>query len=391
MARGALGVSNDREMTRSARTDSIAIPENAEPTSLKRQHSQEAVSVFQIDPLQDSRWSDFLEEDPRASVFHTPSWLRALHRTYGYDATVLTTAGTGEKLINGIVFCRVLSWLTGPRLVSVPFSDHCEPLVEDADQLSRLTNFASNNMRGRNWRYVEIRPLGVIPGCPEFPKNFEESRRYWHHELDLRPPLEKLHGNFHKDCVQRKIRRAEREGLTIEEGQSEESLKKFYELLILTRLRHQLPPQPLRWFRNLIECFGDSLKISIASNRGRAVAAILTLQYKNRLVYKYGCSDVNANKLGGMQLLFWHAIQDAKRRGLETLDLGRTDWTHFGLLNFKERWGATRSPLFYARCPKTAAVSSSPKWTGRAAGRMFELMPSALLSAAGRILYRHFG
>ena len=35
-----------------------------------------------------------------------------------------------EPLENGFLFCRVESWLTGRRLVSLPFSDHCEPLCK---------------------------------------------------------------------------------------------------------------------------------------------------------------------------------------------------------------------------------------------------------------------
>src|SRR5260370_39896401 len=36
-------------------------------------------------------------------------------------------------LESGIVLCRVESWLTGCRLVSLPFSDHCQPIGEKRD------------------------------------------------------------------------------------------------------------------------------------------------------------------------------------------------------------------------------------------------------------------
>jgi hypothetical protein len=35
-----------------------------------------------------------------------------------------------------LVFCRVRSWLTGRRSISLPFSDHCEPLVESHEALA---------------------------------------------------------------------------------------------------------------------------------------------------------------------------------------------------------------------------------------------------------------
>src|SRR5205085_3632500 len=81
--------------------------------------------VYHVDPLKDPRWPRFLEGHPRASVFHSPAWLNALFKTYGYKSIVYTTCRPDEELRNGVVLCRVESWLTGRRLVSLPFSDHC--------------------------------------------------------------------------------------------------------------------------------------------------------------------------------------------------------------------------------------------------------------------------
>ena len=87
--------------------------------------------VYAIDPLRDARWPEFICRHPNASVFHTRGWLRAIQTTYGYEPIVFTTsAPSAEGLTNALLFCIVRSWLTGRRLVSLPFSDHCEPLVE---------------------------------------------------------------------------------------------------------------------------------------------------------------------------------------------------------------------------------------------------------------------
>jgi len=76
---------------------------------------------------------------------------------------------------------------------------------------------------------------------------------------------------------------------------------------------------------NLIDCFGEALKIRIALRWGMPIAAILTLRYTDTLVYKYGCSDARFHPLSGMQLLFWRSIQEAKRDWLRTFDLGRSE------------------------------------------------------------------
>lgn len=36
------------------------------------------MTVFEIDPLRDSRWKELVENNPKASVFHRSEWLQAL-------------------------------------------------------------------------------------------------------------------------------------------------------------------------------------------------------------------------------------------------------------------------------------------------------------------------
>jgi hypothetical protein len=84
-------------------------------------------SVYAINPLQDDRWHEPIVRHPSASVFHTRGWLRALQMTYGYEPIAFTTSAPSQELKNALPFCVVRSWLTGDRLMSLPFSDYCEP------------------------------------------------------------------------------------------------------------------------------------------------------------------------------------------------------------------------------------------------------------------------
>lgn len=346
------------------------------------------MTVHQVDPLRDPRWPALLERHSRATVFHSPEWLEALRRTYGYEPVALTTSGAGKDLCNGLVFCRVRSWLTGQRMVSLPFSDHCEPLVESEEELECLLSALKRDLDAGKSKYVEIRRV-TLPAAVS--ADLEKADSFCLHRLDLRPGLEELFRGFHKSCVQRKIRRAEREALAYEEGRSEALLQRFYRLLVLTRRRQQLPPQPLAWFRNLIACMGDKLKMRLASKHGHPVAGILTLRYKGTLVYKYSCSDKRFNNLGGTHLLLWKAIQEAKNDGLVEFDMGRSDWGNAGLIVFKGRWGAVRSVLAHLRYPARHSQPGAAGLRMRIAKQILALAPDGLLTTAGSVLYRHLG
>jgi lipid II:glycine glycyltransferase (peptidoglycan interpeptide bridge formation enzyme) len=222
-------------------------------------------------------------------------------------------------------------------------------------------------------------------------QGLSKSGSYYFQSVDLRPDLDTLFRSFHKSCVQRKVHRAEREHLDYEEGRSDALLKDFYDLMVLTRRRHSLPPQPLVWFRNLIRTLQDKVTIRVASKDGRPVASILTISYKHSLVYKYGGSDSRFHNLGGMALVFWKAIQDGKRCGATEYDLGRSERDNEGLSSFKEHWGAKTTPLTYYRYPAQTALGNGSSWSSRAIKQAFSRMPNSVLQVIGRILYRHIG
>ena len=112
-----------------------------------------------------------------------------------------------------------------------------------------------------------------------------ESSRFCLHLLDLRPAPEELYRNFHEIHAVKSATGRARGAPACVEGRSEAELGVFYKLLMLTRRRHQLPPQPMVWFQNLIAGFGDKLSIRIALKGETPVASILTIAHNRTVVY----------------------------------------------------------------------------------------------------------
>jgi len=366
----------------------LRLPLRLRVGSLQRAPESERVLIHKIDPLTDPRWDTFIDRHPRASVFHTPGWLAALRHTYGYEAVVYTTTPPGIDLTNGVVLCHVDSRVTGRRMVSLPFADHCEPLVNRSEDLEDLLCSLESDRRREGWRYVEMRPRTISAASAA---GLEPDQRFYLHSVDLSLRLEEVFARFHKDSTQRKIRRAQRERLTYEEGRSDALLDIFYRLLVRTRRRHEWPPQPRDWFQNLVDCLGDKVKIRVASKDGRTIASIVTLAFKDVLVFKYGCSDERFHNLGAVHLLFWSAMQDGKGNGAREFDLGRSDADNAGLIAFKDRWGATRSPLTYWRSPGSPRPTALARWGTSLARKILAHAPETVLVAAGKTFYRHFG
>lgn len=156
------------------------------------------IKAYSLDPLSDSRWPGFVHDHPRSSVFHSLPWLEALRRTYRYQPVAFTTSPPGAALQNSIVFCSIDSWLTGRRLVSLPFSDHCEPLFdfESESDMTAIRDLLLEESRRKKLRYVELRPLNspALVGL-----GLRCCRNYIVHRLDLTPGLDVLYRNLHKE------------------------------------------------------------------------------------------------------------------------------------------------------------------------------------------------
>ena len=349
------------------------------------------MGIHQIDPTKDLRWGRLVERHPKASVFHMVGWLQALQRTYGYQPVVLTTSPPTGELKNGLVFCRVKSWLTGLRLVSLPFSDHCEPLCDSVEELDFLVRYLQTAVERQHWRYLEVRPISDHFEQANHKNSFSPAARYFLHTLSLGPGFDDLFHGFDKDCVQRRIRRGERAGLIEKCGRSEELLKDFYALFVATRRRHYLPPMPYAWFQNLSRCIGEAVEIRMAYKTEVPISAILTLRFKDTVLYKYGCSDVRFKGLGATPWLLWKAIAAAKSNGAARFDLGRTEEDNQGLLEFKNHWVPKPQELVYWRFPETSRIDSTKAWKLQVAKRAFSFMPKSLLRLTGRLLYRHVG
>ena len=345
-----------------------------------------------LDPIRDPRWSDFVQSHPRSSVFHTVGWLEALRRTYGFAPVAYTTARPGSSLEAGIPFCEVSSWLTGRRLVSLPFSDHCEPLAERTEDLEDILASARADAHARSWRYVQIRPMAVSLSAFER-SGFRNETPFLHFQLDLRPDLDTLFGRIKKN-LRYDIRRAERSDLRYVIGRDAQFVAAYYRLHVMTRSTQGVPPQPLAWFRNLADCLGEMLDVHLLLRDGTPIAGLVTILYRGQLMWKYSASDPVRDRAGMGKSLMWRSICVARERGATSLDMGRCDPENVGLAEFKTRWGARRSEVSYLRYPEATAdrlPADRPRsqWVAGAAKSIIPRLPPSLLAMAGRLAYRH--
>jgi hypothetical protein len=187
--------SPDRSSRQEVRVNSRALITRSE---------QALVRVYEVDPLGDAKWQRLVERHRNASIFHHVGWLNALHLTYGYEPVVLTTSPPTSDLENGMLFCRIRSWVTGNRIVSLPFSDHCAFLCEPDEKFESLICHLHTARAGQRWKYLELRPVSRTFEEAVQTLGFKPAANYVCHRIDLEPAAEQIFRRLNKDSIQRR-------------------------------------------------------------------------------------------------------------------------------------------------------------------------------------------
>jgi hypothetical protein len=108
--------------------------------------------IYGVNRLEDPRWTKFRKVTRERRLFTPAAWLAALRSTYGYQPVKFTPSPPTAVLANAIVFCKVKSWLTGRRLVSLPFSDHSDVLMDAEADIEAILPALRRGLLGRNLR-----------------------------------------------------------------------------------------------------------------------------------------------------------------------------------------------------------------------------------------------
>lgn len=340
---------------------------------------------LQVDPLSDSGWARL---SASGSLFTSPPWLRAIAATYGFDARSIMLT-TGDEPVAGLPFAAIDDVL-GPRLVSFPFSDYCDPIstngVAPADLADALLQLDLP---------VRLRLLraGDAPPSPEFKL---VGRAAWH-GIDLERDALEIWTSL-ASAARRGIRKARGRGLTVRVAKDSAAVETFHELhRNLRRHKYRMLAQPRAQFEHLRAEFdpSDGFAILVAELDGIPVAATVYLVWDDTLYYKYNASSSGNLDLRPNDLLVWAGIEYGQSRGLRRLDFGLSDLDQPGLIAFKEKFATesghvstlvdSRPHPLPPRSAEVRAMLSSLTEQLTADG-----MPDEVVRQAGESFYRYF-
>jgi len=345
-----------------------------------------------IDPSEDKRWDEFVADHPQGTVFHLSNWARVLQKTYGYIPCYFILESSDKKIKAGCPFFLVRSWLTGNRLVCLPFTDNCLPLAVSCENIELLFAAVREKANKENAGYIEVR--GEDTNVSLQGLHFENHSHYRLSRLDLSRGRDSVWKGFGKD-VRRQIRRLENTNLVVEKSKTEKGMRDFYLLNLATRKKHGVPPQPYIFFETIWQelILNGPGFVLFAKYQGIPIAGDVFFIYKDTIYNKFNASDRNYLQYHPNHLIEWNIIQYCLQNGFRYLDSGRTSQDNLGLRSFKRSWGMQETVLPYYYWPTVKGATSTKEGSlkYKMITSIMRRTPTTISRVAGELLYKHLG
>ncbi len=305
-------------------------------------------TVYKITDADDkAQWDQFINSHPEANFlqswdfyeFHRSRGNAVVRRLAWQDGEIVGAyAGVVENAKRGrymaIAGGPILDW-QNRALVEAVFADikaegkkHKCVFVRVRPQLE-LSDYGLNLMQELGLKKSPM-PLSVeYAGILDLTKSEEEIM------TDMRQRL------------RRALRKADKNGITIEKSTNPEDIHEFYEIELQTAGRHRFVAFSEDFLTKQFAAFAphDEAVLYTAKLNGETLAQNFMIFYGNEASYHYGVSSELGTKYSGAPLLHMEAMRDARKRGIERYNLwgivDEDDIHHrfYGVSRFKRGFG----------------------------------------------------
>ncbi len=226
----------------------------------------------------------------------------------------------------------------------------------DVDEWREAVDVLRNHLLCGRAIFLRIEPfLRVENVCPD---EWIQRRSYnpaVHWMVDLRDKTEAQLLAEMEQKTRYNVRLGERQGVVTRLSTAREDVEVFLSLTHETGERHKIVVRNDHYLRTTFFAMVDSgiASLRVAEHEGEVLAASIEVAFGDTVTYLHGASSSKRHEIKAPQVLHWHAIQEAARRGSAWYDFGGCNPQELGqyeykkslegVTRFKEGWGGERS------------------------------------------------
>ncbi len=283
-------------------------------------------------------WKEVVKKFPEANILQSTEYGK-MNELLGETVITEDFGNSGRALM--IVRKAKRGWY-----LEVP----CGPLIDWKDKalvkkaVSRMSEVAKEQKCG----FIRIRPqlLASEENLKMLEKlGFKKSPMHLAAEhtvmVDLTKSEDEILAGMRRQ-TRYEVRRADKLGIKVISGNSEELFKEFHAEQVKTAHRQNFIPPSEKVLLAEREAFGDNIKIYVAETaEGEKIAYGLILGSGKEADYYEAASTELNRKMPGAYALLWQAIKDLKKEGYERFNLwgiappGQPNHRYTGVTTFK--------------------------------------------------------
>ena len=337
-----------------------------------------------INPLEDSDWIPFICKQRESNIFHHPNWMRVLKNQYDYNVSAICLYDHGI-IKAGLPFCEIRSITGKKKIISLPFSDFCDPLYNCDEELSCLLNALTN--------YSELHKISSIEINSDLKgiSNFKSVSDSVVHIFEIKESEGELMKSFH-ESKRRGIKKALKEELQVVISKDYSGVESFFNLHLQTRKSKGIPVQPRSFFSEIYNCIikkGNGFVILVKKDNVE-IASTLFMHFNSVLTYKYNASDSKYQHLRPNNLIVWHSLLEAIKLGFKYYDFGKSDLDNRGLRDFKSQWGGIERNNFVSYYPEIPEHGLFSSVKDKIVSPVIRNSPDFVCRFIGELGYKYF-
>jgi CelD/BcsL family acetyltransferase involved in cellulose biosynthesis len=267
-----------------------------------------------VDPIVNPGWDAFICAHPEGTIFHHSSWARVLAETYGDSYEYYILEDENGHITGALPLWHFNNALSGNRLVCLPHSDHCYPLVSDEKDYEALLAGPLQNIESNRASSLEIRGWSSL-GQPE---NCRLQSGHFHlvHIADLDKNPDEIIGDMTRNG-RYNLRYAAKNPLAVRLGQDERDLRTLHRFHAQASARHGKTPVALSFlrsiYRNVISAGYGYL--FIAELAGSIAAVNLYICFNGTAFCMFSAQDTERAEYRANYYLHWKAMEYFHNRG----------------------------------------------------------------------------
>jgi serine/alanine adding enzyme len=302
------------------------------------------IEISELSTESTSDWDVYVEEHPDSTVYHHRAWEVIAQRAYRLKTHFLLARENGR--LCGILPLFRKRGVIQPHLTNGLFGAYAPVLSSSPEAHEALLKRARAILEENHLPYLCLKTLEHSEKEETF--GFKKMDDWVIATLALKETPEENWDQL-RNKIRNCVRKAERSGLKVQLGKA--CLAEFYDVVADNMHSKGAPAYGYPFMFELAKAFGDQAEVITLWLDDKIVAGSLLLFHKQTAYIPFASSRPNTLHMSPNNLLYWQIIHESCKRGMKTLDFGRSQ-KDSGSLQFKLGWGAETAPqpfLIYSR------------------------------------------